>query len=120
MVDPSKVLAILDSDPSITHVGIVHSETTSGLVNPIDFLKSYSRPIHLIVDAMSSFGAYATKAAENKIDFLISSSNKCVQGSPGFAFVVANKTALQKYKGNATSVVLDLVDQDEGYPYKKI
>ena len=78
LVDPVKVIERLDKDSSITHVGIVHSETTSGLINSIDFLKDYSRPIHLIVDSMSSFGAYPVNVVANNIDFLISSSNKCV------------------------------------------
>ena len=52
------MIAALDADPSITHVSMVHSETTSGMINPIDFLKNYKRPVHKIIDAMSSFGAY--------------------------------------------------------------
>lgn len=40
---------------------------------------------------MSSFGAYDIPLNENKIDYLVSSSNKCLQGVPGFSFVIANK-----------------------------
>ena len=44
-----------------------------------------------IVDAMSSFGAYDISLKEAGIDYLVSSSNKCLQGVPGFSFIIANK-----------------------------
>lgn len=40
---------------------------------------------------MSSFGAYDIAMKDSKIDYLVSSSNKCLQGVPGFSFVIANK-----------------------------
>ena len=61
-VNPEDVLKKLDEDKSITHLSLIHSETTSGILNPIDFMRGYSRPIHVIVDAMSSFGAYHVDA----------------------------------------------------------
>ena len=62
MVNPEEVLRRLNEDKSFTHLSLVHSETTSGILNPIDFMRGYSRPIHVIVDAMSSFGAYHVDA----------------------------------------------------------
>ena len=62
----------MNDDASITHVSIVHSETTSGIINNIDF--KFNRKITYIVDAVSSFGAYDIDM--KNIDFLISSSNK--------------------------------------------
>jgi 2-aminoethylphosphonate-pyruvate transaminase len=49
--------------------------------------------------------------AEPGIDFLISSSNKCIQGAPGFAFVIARRDALQRSEGTARSLCLDLYGQ---------
>ena len=52
-----------------------------------------------IVDAMSSFGAYDIPVKDWKIDYLVSSSNKCIQGVPGFAIIIANKDKLMNIKG---------------------
>ncbi|GMA61267.1 hypothetical protein GCM10025859_17070 [Alicyclobacillus fastidiosus] len=112
-VDPQLVAARLDADPSITHVAFVHCETTTGMVNPlqeiIQVIKQRER--YAIVDAMSSFGGMQISIEGLNIDYLISSANKCIQGVPGFGFVIANKDALDQCKGRARSHSLDLYDQ---------
>jgi 2-aminoethylphosphonate-pyruvate transaminase len=103
----------LASDPRITHVAVVHCETTTGMLNPVEaigrIVKSHNRVF--IVDAMSSFGGIPLDMAELKADFLISSANKCIQGVPGFGFVIARRAAVEKTKGWARSLSLDLYDQ---------
>ncbi|POZ57844.1 2-aminoethylphosphonate--pyruvate transaminase [Lysinibacillus sphaericus] len=112
---PLEVQAILEKDAAITHVAIVHCETTTGILNPIDeigkVVKSFNKTF--IVDAMSSFGGVPMNLSNMQIDFLISSANKCIQGVPGFGFVVAKIEALEKCKGQAKSVALDLYKQWE-------
>ncbi|MDR2360170.1 MAG: 2-aminoethylphosphonate--pyruvate transaminase [Oscillospiraceae bacterium] len=104
---------MLSRDLGITHVAFVHCETTTGILNPLEEIshavKAHGRT--LIVDAMSSFGGIPFNADELGIDFLISSANKCVQGVPGFAFVIAKRDVLMKCEGNARSLCLDLYDQ---------
>lgn len=103
----------LDSDNSISHVAVVHCETTTGMLNPIEAIgeivasagKSY------IVDAMSSLGGIPIEMDTCKADYLISSANKCVQGVPGFSFVVCQKQRLLETQGWARSLSLDLFDQ---------
>jgi 2-aminoethylphosphonate-pyruvate transaminase len=63
------------------------------------------------VDAMSSFGAYPIQLEECGIDFLVSSANKCIEGVPGFSFVLARKTVLEEAQGQARSLALDLYAQ---------
>ena len=113
--DAVKVGKILDSDPDITHVSMVHSETTSGILNDIEsvsrVVKAHRRT--MIVDAMSSFGGVDIPVADWGIDFIISSANKCIQGVPGFSFIIANKEKLIASKGKATSLSLDIYDQWE-------
>ena len=103
----------LASDPRITHVAAVHCETTTGMLNPVEaigqIVKSHNRVF--IVDAMSSFGGIPLDMAELKADFLISSANKCIQGVPGFGFVIARRAAIEKTTGWARSLSLDLYDQ---------
>lgn len=100
-------------DPSITHAAIVHCETTTGVLNPLHELSEAVRRQgkSLIVDAMSSFGGVPLDMHELGIDYLISSSNKCIQGVPGFGFVLARISCLTACKGNARSLSLDLYDQ---------
>lgn len=100
-------------DQKITHVACVHCETTTGILNPIkqigQLVKSSGKI--WIVDAMSSFGGVPLDLSDLEIDFLISSANKCIQGVPGFGFVVAKREQIEKCQGRARSVSLDLYDQ---------
>jgi len=105
--------AALGKDPDITHVAIVHCETTTGILNPLEELTRVVKAADktLIVDAMSSFGGIPLDIGKLGIDFLVSSSNKCIQGVPGFGFVIAKRDVLEGCAGNARSMCLDLVGQ---------
>lgn len=104
---------VLQNDDSITHVAVVHCETTTGMLNPIEpisaVVKKHGRV--MIVDAMSSFGGIPMDLGELGIDFLISSANKCIQGVPGFGFVIARQVELEQCAGRARSLSLDLYAQ---------
>ena len=114
--DVSMLEALLSSDPWISHVAAVHCETTTGIINPIDaygeIVKKYNRIY--IVDAMSSFGAYPIDLKACGIDYLISSSNKCIEGVPGFSFILAKKDRLETTNGYARTLSLDLFAQWKG------
>lgn len=103
----------LAEDKDITDVITVHCETTTGILNPLaeisSIVKKYSK--RLVVDAMSSFGGIKFSIEELEIDYLISSANKCIQGVPGFSYVIARTEELKKCAGNSTSLSLDLFDQ---------
>lgn len=105
----------LSNNSDVTHVAFVHCETTTGILNPIKEL-SHIVKMHgkkLIVDCMSSFGGIPLDVNELGIDFLISSSNKCIQGVPGFGFIIARRSELMRCKGVARSLSLDIYDQWE-------
>ena len=112
----AKVEQILEEDPSITHVSMIHSETTSGLLNDIESVARVARAHGktFMVDAMSSFGGVDIPVEKWGIDFLVSSANKCIQGVPGFSFIIANTAKLKASKGKARSLSLDLYDQWRG------
>ena len=103
----------LAENPDITHVAVVHCETTTGMLNPVreigEVVKKHQKIF--IVDAMSSFGGFPFDINDWNIDFLVSSANKCIQGVPGFGFVVARRVLMEKLKGRARSLSLDLYDQ---------
>lgn len=105
----------LDENPGVTHLSMVHSETTTGILNPIEEAAEVIRGknITFIVDAMSSFGGIPIDLPKLGIDFLVSSANKCIQGVPGFGFVIARKDKLMATRGNARSLSLDLYAQWE-------
>lgn len=115
--DLAAVEKILAGDPAITHVFAVHCETTSGIINPIEAIASlvHHHGRRLLIDAMSAFGALKLDSREVYFDAVAASSNKCIQGVPGLGFVLCRKTALAECQGNATTLVLDLFDQNAGF-----
>ena len=112
---PEEVGAALDADPAITHVWVIHCETTSGIVNPVTDIASVvrGRGRRFMVDAMSSFGALPLDMRDG-LDVMVSSSNKCIEGVPGFSYVLVKRHMLEMSKGRSHSVVLDLYEQWKG------
>ena len=112
-VSTESLSELLNTDSDITHVAMVHCETTSGILNPIEtyapIVKAAGKV--LLVDAMSSFGGIDIKVGDLGIDFLISSANKCIQGVPGMGFVIAKQSELLLCEGRARSLSLDLFSQ---------
>jgi 2-aminoethylphosphonate-pyruvate transaminase len=107
---------VLEQDPAITHVAIVHCETTTGLVNPIEEVGRVVKRLNRVyfVDAMSSFGAIPLSLPQAGIDYVVSSANKCLEGVPGFSFALARRAALVATEGFARSVSLNLLAQWKG------
>ena len=114
--DSADVEKTLLSDTDITNVFIVHCETTTGILNPIDDVGKIVRRMGktYCVDAMSSFGAIPIDLKAACIDFLVSSANKCIEGVPGFSFILANRASLKQTAGFARSLSFDLLAQWQG------
>ena len=115
-VDLKKIEDSLKSNQDLTHICMVHCETSTGMFNPIkevgELAKKYSKKY--FVDAMSSFGAYPMSLREHNIDYIVSSANKCIEGVPGFGFVLCKKASLEKTEGMARSLSFDLYAQWKG------
>lgn len=103
----------LDADAAITHILAIHCETSSGILNPLGEISEavYARGRKLLVDSMSAFGAVDMDISRIKYEAMVSSANKCIEGVPGFGFVVARKTELQASEGNCHSLSLDAYAQ---------
>ena len=114
-IDVNAIVAAVAADAAVTHVAVVHHETTAGALNPIHALgtalAALDRGITFIVDSMSAFGAYPVDMAASRIHFLVSSANKCIEGVPGFAFALCERAALRACAGRAKCLSLDLFDQ---------
>jgi 2-aminoethylphosphonate-pyruvate transaminase len=110
---PAQVDEMLAADPAITHVAVVHCETSSGILNPVEKIAEVvaQRGRRLIIDAMSAFGALSIDAHELPFDAVVASANKCFEGVPGFGFSLMRRDALEICAGNAHSLSLDLYDQ---------
>jgi 2-aminoethylphosphonate-pyruvate transaminase len=111
--DPIRIDAALSADPSVTHVALVHCETGTGIVNPLDEIAQVVRRHgrRLVVDAMSSFGALPIDLAVTPIDALIAASGKCLEGVPGMGFVMVRHDLISSTPGHSHSLALDLHDQ---------
>jgi 2-aminoethylphosphonate-pyruvate transaminase len=116
-VNPATLDEALTADADITHVAVVHCETTSGILNPVeavaDTVARHGR--RLLIDSMSAFGALPLDAARVPFEAVAASANKCLEGVPGMGFVIARADAMAAAKGSAHSLSLDLHDQWRGF-----
>ena len=105
-----EVTTALKADPAISHVVVVHCETSSGIMNPVAEISAavYAEGRKLLIDSMSAFGAIPLEVNEIRYEAMVSSANKCIEGVPGFGFVIARKDELEAAKGRSHSLCLDL------------
>jgi len=105
--------AALSADPSISHVALVHCETSTGILNPLPEIAQVvaRHGKGLIVDAMSSFGALEIDARRVPFDAVVAASGKCLEGPPGMGFILVRREALERAEGNCHSLAMDLYDQ---------
>ncbi len=105
-----EVARILGQDPEITHVIAIHCETSSGILNPIEEIAAATRGAgrKLLIDSMSAFGALPLDPVALDCAAFVSSANKCIEGVPGFGFVIARKDEIAASEGNSHSLALDV------------
>ncbi|MFP7672293.1 2-aminoethylphosphonate--pyruvate transaminase [Marivita sp. S0852] len=106
----SEVAQILSNDPAISHVLAIHCETSSGILNPIEDIAAATRAAGrtLLIDSMSAFGALPLNPKALGCAAFVSSANKCIEGVPGFGFVIARIDDIKAAKGNSHSLSLDV------------
>lgn len=113
-IDLKKVEETLKNDPSIGYIAAIHHETTTGRLNPIRELGEIAKRFNcaFIVDAISSFAGIPFSVKDYQIDFMVSTSNKCIQGMAGICFVICKKEELEKIKNYPKkSFYLNLYEQ---------
>lgn len=106
----SEVAAALEADAAISHVVVVHCETSSGILNPIKEISDtvYQAGRKLLIDSMSAFGALPVDVEKIRYEAIVASANKCIEGVPGFGFVIGRKSELKLAKGRSHSLSLDV------------
>jgi len=116
-VDVTRLAAALAADPAITHVSLVHVETTTGLLNPLqavaDVVGRAGR--WLLLDAMASFGALPLDLAATPVAAVLASSNKGLEGPPGIGFALIERALLDGAANRNPSVSFDLQAQWRGF-----
>lgn len=99
---------------TLSHIAVVHHETTSGLLSDMGAIGKIADEykLSLIVDAMSSYGAMPIDMDRDNIDYLISSSNKNLQGMAGIGIVICNKQKVESTRDiPKRNLYLHLYDQ---------
>lgn len=116
-VDPQRVeAAVGEGVERATHLALVHHETSTGMLNPLEDLVAMSHRLGLttIIDAMSSFGAIPTPVGASGVDVVVASANKCLQGMAGVSFVVASNRVIEASRSHdPRSLYFDLVAEHD-------
>lgn len=107
-VDPARISAALVA--GVTHLAVVHLETTTGRLNDLDAIGALCRErgVTLLLDAVSSFGAHRIEGADWNLGALAATANKCLHGAPGLSFVLASQALWRRAPVPAASLYLDL------------
>ncbi len=116
--DVSAIAEILDRRNNITHIGVVHHETTTGMINPAREIAqmAHDRGLEVMVDAVSSYAGIDIDIERDGFDYLVSTSNKNIQGMAGIAFVIAKKEKIKKTAGHpGRSFYFNLAQQHEAF-----
>ncbi|MCB0492094.1 MAG: 2-aminoethylphosphonate--pyruvate transaminase [Cyclobacteriaceae bacterium] len=115
--DLDQIESLLKNNVGISHLAVVHHETTTGMLNPVqkicDLAHQYNAEV--IVDCMSSYAGIPIDITKWDAEYLISSSNKCIQGMPGLVFVIFKKHLLEKIKDTKRSFYFDIYNQFTGF-----
>lgn len=115
--DIKSIESLIKSDNKITHLAVIDHETTTGMRNPVQAIcdLAHENNIEVIVDCMSSYAGLEIDLQQWKAEYIVSSSNKCIQGMAGLSFVIFKKSLLDKIKGNSRSFYFDLYEQYSGF-----
>jgi 2-aminoethylphosphonate-pyruvate transaminase len=83
LVGPCLLDRTLSKEGVITYIAVVHTETTSGILNPIGEVATVAEKHGrgLLIDAMSSFGTIEINVCDMRFDAVYTSSNKCLEGA---------------------------------------
>lgn len=97
-VDPGAIAAALTADPTLSHIGLVYSETSTGVIHDAAAIGAVVRAAGrtLLLDAVSAFGALPLDlAAMPEVAAMVFTANKCFEGMPGLCFILARNDALE-------------------------
>lgn len=115
--DITAIKNLIESSSGISHLAVVHHETTTGMLNPVQEICdiAHAANVEVIVDCMSSYAGIPIDIKKWDAEYLVSSSNKCIQGMPGMVFVIFKESLLEKIKDTKRSFYFDIYSQYTGF-----
>ncbi len=108
---------LIIDNADVSHLAIVHHETTTGMLNPVQEIcdLAHKHNVQVIVDCMSSYAGIPIDVRKWQAEYLISSSNKCIQGMAGLVFVIFKESLLDNLKNQKRSFYFNLYNQYVGF-----
>jgi len=106
VITPEQITAALDAHPKAKLVAIVHAETSTGALQPLQGLAElvHARGALFVVDAVTSLGGHELRVDEWGIDAIYSGTQKCLSCPPGLAPVSFGDRALAVMDARKTKV----------------
>ena len=106
IISKEQVAAALDAHPKAKLLGIVHAETSTGALQPLEGLSAFCREkgALLIVDAVTSLGGHELRVDDWGIDAIYSGTQKCLSCPPGLSPVSFGDRALAVMDARKTKV----------------
>ncbi|MEQ8925510.1 MAG: aminotransferase class V-fold PLP-dependent enzyme [Fulvivirga sp.] len=116
-IDTAKVEEYIKNDPEISHLAVVHHETTTGMLNPVQEICdiAHANKVEVIVDCMSSYAGIPIDLRKWQAEYVISSSNKCIQGMAGLVFVIFKESLLPSLANQKRSFYFNIYNQYVGF-----
>ena len=108
-INLEKLSSLLKKE-NVTHVAVVHHETTTGRLNDLAAIAAAcnTKDIPLLVDAVSSFGAEKIEFENWDVAACAATANKCLHGVPGAAFVIVRRDLVNQSNLTPRTLYLDL------------
>lgn len=107
---PDAIESALRADRRLTAVAMIHHETSTGFLNPLEAVARLAkrRGLVLLVDAVSTLGAEKIPW-HLPIHYIAGASGKCLHGFPGVSFVLTARSESSRLETNPNhSLYLDL------------
>lgn len=100
-IDPEDVRRVLMTQPGISVLSVVHSETPSGTVNPVKDICTIAKEFGCvtIVDTVSGLGSELFSPEEWGIDIAVAGPQKCLGGVPGLSLISVSPDGWRAMEG---------------------
>jgi aspartate aminotransferase-like enzyme len=111
------VTRAIDDNPDIAMLSLVHAESASGILNPLEEIIAYARErgILTIVDAVASIGGHALDVDSLGIDITVIGPQKALAGTAGLSAISVSQGAWDhlRHAEAPRLSMLSLLDQKE-------
>lgn len=105
-IDPQDVTRAIKAHPDAKVVGIVHAETSTGVLQPLDDIvkAAHDAGMFVLVDAVTSLGGMEVPVDRLGLDMVYSGTQKCLACPPGLAPVTVGPQAVEMIKNRKQKV----------------